>query len=43
MALQQAQQTAASEAAFARAWGSDDLAEGRRAFTERRDAVFEGH
>ena len=31
------------EAAFAQAWGSDDLVEGRRAFTERRDPVFEGH
>ncbi|WP_392545152.1 enoyl-CoA hydratase-related protein [Oryzobacter telluris] len=31
------------EAAFARAWGSDDLTEGRRAFTERRDPIFQGH
>ncbi|WP_377643441.1 enoyl-CoA hydratase-related protein [Oryzobacter terrae] len=31
------------EAAFARAWGSDDLAEGRRAFSERREPVFEGY
>ncbi len=30
------------EAAFARAWGSDDLTEGRRAFTERRDPLFQG-
>ncbi len=30
------------EAAFARAWGSDDLAEGRRAFSERREPVFGG-
>lgn len=30
------------EAAFARAWASDDLAEGRRAFAERRPPVFEG-
>lgn len=28
--------------AFARAWASADLAEGRRAFTERRTPVFEG-
>ena len=31
------------EAAFARAWSSDDLAEGRRAFTERREPAFRGH
>ncbi|GAA4404033.1 enoyl-CoA hydratase [Fodinibacter luteus] len=31
------------EAAFARAWASDDLTEGRRAFAERRDPVFRGH
>ncbi len=31
------------EAAFARAWASDDLAEGRRAFAERREPVFRGH
>ena len=30
------------EAAFARAWASDDLAEGRRAFAERRQPVFQG-
>lgn len=30
------------EAAFARAWGSEDLAEGRAAFRERRDARFGG-
>lgn len=30
------------EAAFARAWGSDDLTEGRRAFSERRAPVFGG-
>lgn len=28
--------------AFARAWASTDLAEGQRAFTERRSPVFEG-
>lgn len=31
------------EAAFARAWSSDDLAEGRRAFAERREPTFRGH
>jgi enoyl-CoA hydratase len=31
------------EAAFARAWSSDDLAEGRRAFAERREPSFRGH
>ena len=31
------------EAAFARAWSSDDLAEGRRAFGERREPAFRGH
>lgn len=31
------------EAAFARAWRSDDLAEGRAAFRERRDPRFGGH
>jgi enoyl-CoA hydratase len=31
------------EAAFARAWRSDDLAEGRAAFHERRAPVFRGH
>ncbi len=31
------------EAAFARAWASDDLAEGRRAFSERRQPDFRGH
>ncbi|PRY63630.1 enoyl-CoA hydratase [Knoellia remsis] len=30
------------EAAFARAWSSDDLTEGRAAFRERRTPVFEG-
>ncbi len=29
-------------AAFARAWGSDDAAEGRRAFLDKRPAVFRG-
>ena len=29
-------------AAFARAWASEDLREGQRAFTERRSPVFEG-
>lgn len=31
------------EAAFARAWSSDDLDEGRRAFHERRAPKFRGH
>lgn len=31
------------EAAFARAWASEDLAEGRLAFTERREPRFRGH
>ena len=31
------------EAAFARAWRSDDLTEGRAAFHERRDPRFAGH
>lgn len=31
------------EAAFARAWASQDLAEGRRAFAERRQPRFQGH
>jgi enoyl-CoA hydratase len=31
------------EAAFARAWRSDDLAEGRAAFRERRTPEFGGH
>ena len=31
------------EAAFARAWRSDDLAEGRAAFSERREPRFGGH
>jgi enoyl-CoA hydratase len=31
------------EAAFARAWRSDDLAEGRAAFVERREPAFGGH
>lgn len=31
------------EAAFATAWASDDLREGRAAFTERRAPHFEGH
>ncbi len=30
------------DAAFARAWGSEDLAEGRAAFRERREARFRG-
>ena len=30
------------EAAFARAWASDDLTEGRRAFAERREPIFRG-
>lgn len=33
---------AAYDEAFARAWASTDLAEGQRAFTERRSPVFEG-
>ena len=33
----------AYRAAFHRAWASDDLAEGQRAFTERRPPVFGGH
>jgi len=37
-----ATEVARYEAAFARAWASNDLAEGRRAFTERRTPVFEG-
>lgn len=32
----------AYDAAFARAWASTDLAEGQRAFTERRTPIFEG-
>lgn len=32
----------AYDEAFARAWASGDLAEGQRAFTERRSPVFEG-
>lgn len=32
----------AYDEAFARAWASADLAEGQRAFTERRSPVFEG-
>lgn len=32
----------AYEEAFARAWASSDLAEGQRAFTERRSPAFEG-
>ncbi|HIZ97441.1 MAG TPA: enoyl-CoA hydratase, partial [Candidatus Janibacter merdipullorum] len=32
----------AYEQAFARAWASADLAEGQRAFTERRPPAFEG-
>ncbi|HYN67002.1 MAG TPA: enoyl-CoA hydratase-related protein [Ornithinibacter sp.] len=31
------------EAAFARAWASDDLTEGRRAFADRRQPAFRGH
>ncbi|KRE62487.1 enoyl-CoA hydratase [Nostocoides sp. Soil756] len=31
------------EAAFARAWASDDLTEGRAAFTERREPRFRGN
>ncbi|HMM93766.1 MAG: enoyl-CoA hydratase/isomerase family protein [Micrococcales bacterium] len=31
------------EAAFARAWSSEDLREGRAAFTERREPAFRGH
>ncbi len=31
------------EAAFASAWSSADLVEGRAAFTERRDPAFRGH
>jgi enoyl-CoA hydratase len=33
----------AYRAAFHRAWASEDLAEGQRAFTERRPPVFGGH
>ncbi|WP_338748073.1 enoyl-CoA hydratase-related protein [Janibacter alittae] len=33
---------AAYDKAFARAWASSDLAEGQRAFTQRRSPVFEG-
>lgn len=35
--------TSRYEAAFARAWASDDLTEGRTAFTERREPRFRGH
>jgi enoyl-CoA hydratase len=38
-----ADEVARYEAAFARAWASDDLAEGRLAFTERRMPAFRGH
>jgi enoyl-CoA hydratase len=35
-------QVARYEAAFAEAWSSDDLAEGRSAFRERRAPQFQG-
>ena len=41
-AADHASDLAAYRAAFQRAWASRDLAEGQRAFTERRPPVFEG-
>ena len=38
-----AAEVARYERAFARAWASDDLAEGRLAFAERRPPAFRGH
>ena len=38
-----AAEVARYEGAFARAWASDDLVEGRRAFAERRTPAFRGH